>query len=215
MTLTVTVAMPMPTATTSPSITAATASAPTTTAVTAAIATAATATASAPTATTTSPAVPASTSRWIRISRRIGCVESESDYHTVRSGWRSPSDDQLSAGRRTQSDRDRCPAIGIGDRGIRIQLPIGHPGIEPKYDARSRHQAPTGVGRLDYQWRSQGTADRAALLVTRDRAQLGRQLISGKGDVTAAGGEEQGNDKRESAAKRTRSKTRSRHTSPG
>ena len=166
-----------------------------------------------PTASASTATVPA-TSRWIRISRRIGRVERESDHHIVRSCLRGASDDQLGASRRTQADRNRGSPIGIGDRGVGVQLPIRHPGVEPKHDARSRNQAPTGIGRLDYQWRGQGTADRAALSVTGDRAQLGRQLIPGKGHIAAAGREEEGSDRRERSGKRTRSKTRSSHTSP-
>jgi hypothetical protein len=144
----------------------------------------------------------------------MGRGERESDYHIVRSGLRGASDDQLGASRRTQADRNRGSPIGIGDRGVGVQLPIWNPGVEPKHDGRSRNQAPTGIGRLDYQWRGQGTADRAALLVTGDRAQLGRQLIPGKGHIAAAGGEEEEDDGRERHRKRTRSKTRSGHTSP-
>jgi hypothetical protein len=155
-----------------------------------------------------------SSSRWIRIPGRIGRGERESHQHVIRGGLCRTSYDQLSADWGTEPDCDRRPASSVGDRGIGVQLAIGNASVEAKHDRRSRDQAPAGIGRLDYQWRSQGTADRAALLVTRDCAQLGRQLISGKGDVTAAGAEEERNDEREGLTSRPGSETRGSHTSP-
>jgi hypothetical protein len=162
-------------------------------------------------------AVTTSASRWIRIPRGIGRGERESHQHIIRGCLCRTSYDQLSADWRTQPDCDRRPASSVGDRCVGVQLAVGNASVEAKHDRRSRNQASAGIGRLDNQWRSQWAADRAALLVTRDRTQLGRQLISGKGDIGAASTEEEGNDgndERKGLTSRPGSETRDSHTSP-
>ncbi len=113
----------------------------------------------------TLPAAPAPASRRIWIARRLSRIEGESDHHIIGSGLGGASDDQLGADRRTQPDRNRRSPIGIGDSSVGVQLAIGHAGIEAKHDRRSGNEAPAGVGCLDDQRRSEGAADRPALLV--------------------------------------------------
>jgi hypothetical protein len=166
------------------------------------------------------PAVPASaiatsTSGGLWRARRVGRVEGESDSDITRRGLDGASHHLLSAHQRAKSDRDRGSTICVGDRTVGVELTIRDTRVEAKDDRCSWNQASAGISRFDDQRRRQRAVDCAALSVTRDRAQIGRPLLSRKGDVAVAGAEaEEGGSEERQGLETMGSETVAAHTMP-